>query len=204
MKGGARPATQPVTYIPNCSQPCTTRWMTSGDTDRSRAPPSPTGMPKWRKNCSKPLGRQPVTQTTLDHHFDKLAQAGFDDVRIAHGAVLRYIARDGSRITELADRARMTKQSMAELVEYLRARGYVELVPDPSDGRAKLVRLTPRGWKVHATLVASSGVFERKCAQALGEQKWRQLRSLLEEFAAWARTSTPQRGDRPPPPGADS
>ena len=140
----------------------------------------------------------------LDHHFDKLARAGFADVRIAHGAVLRYIARDGSRITELAERARMTKQSMAELVEYLRARGYVELVPDPSDGRAKLVRLTARGWKVHATLVASSGVFERKCAQGLGEQKWRQLRSLLEEFAAWARASAPDQASRPVAPEADA
>jgi DNA-binding MarR family transcriptional regulator len=134
-------------------------------------------------------------EAMLDHHFTKLAQAGFADVRIAHGAVLRYIAREGSRITELADRARMTKQSMAELVEYLRARGYVELVPDPSDGRAKLVRLTARGWKVHATLVAISGIFEKQCAQGLGEEKWRQLRALLAEFAAWARASAPAQPD---------
>jgi DNA-binding MarR family transcriptional regulator len=146
------------------------------------------------------LLRTPV-EVMLDHHFDKLAEAGFADVRIAHGAVLRHIARDGSRITELAERARVTKQSMAELVEYLRARGYVELVPDPHDGRAKLVRLTARGWKVHATLVAISGVFERKCAEGLGEHKWQQLRSLLEEFAAWAKASAPDGGARHGPRG---
>ena len=37
-------------------------------------------------------------------------------------------------------------QAMGELVDYLEARGYVERLPDPSDGRAKLVRLTERGW----------------------------------------------------------
>ena len=127
-------------------------------------------------------------QALLDHVFGKLGEAGFDDVRPAHGAVLRNIARDGSRITELAERARMTKQSMAELVEYLRKRGYIELVSDESDGRAKLVRLTARGWKVHGTLVRSSREFETECARSLGVEKWRRLRALLEELAAWSRT----------------
>ena len=127
-------------------------------------------------------------EAMLDHHFARLAAAGFDDVRVAHGAVLRNLSREGSRITDLAKRARVTKQSIAELVEYLRRRGYVELVPDPSDGRAKLVRLTERGWRVHATLVGSGPAFERQCEQTLGAAKWRQLKALLHEFAERTRT----------------
>ena len=50
----------------------------------------------------------------------------------------------------LADRARMTKQSMTELVAHLERHGYVERVPDPADGRAKLVRATGRGREVYA------------------------------------------------------
>lgn len=126
-------------------------------------------------------------EAMLEHNFGKLSKIGFDDVRPAHGAVLRHIARDGSRITELAERARMTKQSMAELVEYLHKRRYVELVPDPSDGRAKLVKLTERGWKMHDALVKASYDFEKECTRALGEAKWRQLRNLLEEFAGWSK-----------------
>lgn len=126
-------------------------------------------------------------EAMLDHNYAALAKAGFDDLRPAQGAVLRHMTRDGMRITELAVRARMTKQSMAELIEYLRKRRYVELVPDPHDGRAKLVTLTDRGWKVHGMLVKISRAFERECARDLGEDKWRQLRGLLEEFAAWAR-----------------
>jgi DNA-binding MarR family transcriptional regulator len=123
-------------------------------------------------------------ETLLDHVYEELAKAGYVELRVAHGAVFRHISREGSRITALAARARITKQSMAELVEYLRKSGYVELVADPTDGRAKLVRLTARGWKVHRALVHSSEAFERKCARSLGEQRWRQFRELLQEFAA--------------------
>jgi len=126
----------------------------------------------------------------LEHVFGQLAKAGFNDVRPAHGAVLRNIAREGNRITELADRAHMTKQSMAELIEYLRNRGYLELSPDPHDGRAKLARLTARGWEVHKILVRSSQEFEKQCARSMGEAKWRELRSLLQEFATLTRSST--------------
>jgi DNA-binding MarR family transcriptional regulator len=69
----------------------------------------------------------------------------------------------------------------------LRKRRYVDLVPDPRDGRAKLVRLTQRGWKVHAMLVSISREFETECARGLGKEKWGQLHALREEFAAWAR-----------------
>jgi DNA-binding MarR family transcriptional regulator len=148
-------------------------------------------------------------EALLDHVFDRLGKAGFDDVRPAHGAVLRNIAREGTRITELAERARMTKQSMAELVEHLRERGYLELAPDPSDGRAKLARLTGRGWKVHGALVRSSREFEKDCARSMGKNKWRELRALLEEFAAWSRSYTrarpgaaPGNGKKKPAPGS--
>ena len=124
-------------------------------------------------------------EAMLDHNFARLAEAGFVDLRPAHGAVLRHIAREGSRVTELAERARMTKQSMAELVEYLRRRNYVELVRDPSDGRAKLVQLTRRGWHVHNTLARASHDFERECARGIGTDNWNQLRALLEQFATW-------------------
>ena len=52
---------------------------------------------------------------------------------------------EGSRLTELAERARMTKQSVGEVATDLEQRGYVERVPDPADGRAKIIRLTERG-----------------------------------------------------------
>ncbi len=130
-----------------------------------------------------------VLDALHDHVFSELAKAGYDEVRLAHGAVFRHLSREGSRVTTLAERARMTKQSMAELVEYLRTRGYVELAADPTDGRAKLVKLTSRGWKVHDALVRLSTAFEKEATRTLGEDKWRQFRQVLAETAAWSQAS---------------
>ena len=118
--------------------------------------------------------------------YRDLGEAGFSAVRPAHGAVLRNIAREGSRVTEMAERAGMTKQSMAELIEYLRARGYVELARDPSDGRAKLARLTAQGWKLHDALVRRSREFEHQCARGIGRENWSQFRALLQRVADWS------------------
>ena len=64
--------------------------------------------------------------------------------------VLQYLDDAGTRVSVLAERAQITKQSMAELVAHLERHGYVERVPDPADGRAKLVRATDRGRAVFA------------------------------------------------------
>ena len=109
---------------------------------------------------------------------------GFQDLRIAHGAVFRNIAAGGSRITDLAARARMTKQSMAELVAYLNKQGYVEVSTDPDDRRSKLVRLTDRGMEVFNALAAASFGFEEDCARLIGRAKWERFKGLLTEVAA--------------------
>lgn len=75
---------------------------------------------------------------------DGLAAAGYPDIRPTHGIVFELIA-EGCRLTELADRAGMTKQSMGELVEHLVSNGYLERRPDPADRRARIIGLTTTG-----------------------------------------------------------
>jgi DNA-binding MarR family transcriptional regulator len=88
-------------------------------------------------------------QSLIRSVLDGLAREGYGDVQPAHFApmVALWDAPDGLRATELAARAKITKQSMGELVEQLAARGYVERVPDPQDGRAWRIRMTSRGRK---------------------------------------------------------
>jgi DNA-binding MarR family transcriptional regulator len=85
-------------------------------------------------------------------------------------------------VSVLAERAQITKQSMAELVAHLERHGYVERVPDPSDGRAKLVRATPRGGEVYAIAREFVAELEAEWTKRLGASKMRQLRDLLEEL----------------------
>jgi DNA-binding MarR family transcriptional regulator len=111
--------------------------------------------------------------------YGALAESGFPDIRPAHGVVFRFILPGGSRASDMAERAHMTKQSMAYLVDYLAERGYVTFVPDPSDGRAKLVRLTDRGEAALERLLAISRDTEAEVARLLGEGDLTHLRGLL-------------------------
>jgi DNA-binding MarR family transcriptional regulator len=110
-------------------------------------------------------------------------ELGYDDVRPAHGAVFAHVAGEGSRLTDLAERAMLTKQSMQYLVDDLERLGYVERVPDPADRRAKLVRLTPRGRESTQAARESMAAVEADWQRRLGKRKMAHLRQLLEELA---------------------
>ena len=122
-------------------------------------------------------------EVLLDRVYSELVTHGFEDVRPANGNVFRYISPDGSRLTELADAVQITKQSMNYLVEYLHDRGYVEMIPDPTDGRAKLIHLTSQGQKVQQMAIQISRQVEAEWAAQLGQRKMTQLRRLLEELS---------------------
>ncbi len=81
--------------------------------------------------------------------FDALAferwSAGHPSIRRAHLQLMPHLDLAGTRITELARRAEISKQAVGQLVTDMEAGGYVERVPDPSDQRAKIVVLTKRG-----------------------------------------------------------
>jgi DNA-binding MarR family transcriptional regulator len=111
---------------------------------------------------------------------DELARRGHPDVRAPHGEVFGYLDDDGTHVSVLAERAQMTKQSMAELVAHLERHRYVERVPDPADRRAKLVRATPRGRQVYAIAREVVSDLEAEWGRRLGKRRLRQLRELLE------------------------
>jgi DNA-binding MarR family transcriptional regulator len=115
--------------------------------------------------------------------YRQLAETGFADIRPAHSSVFRHILPSGSRVTELADRADMTKQSMAYLVNYLHEHGYVRLTPDPQDGRAKIVHLTERGIAFQEAAITLSRRAESDIANQLGAREMDKLRQLLDRMA---------------------
>ena len=112
----------------------------------------------------------------------RIAQRGHPEVRPPHGNVFGFLDDRGNQVSELARRAQITKQSMADLVGHLERHGYVERVPDPEDRRAKLVRATPRGREVYAVARAAIAEIEREWTARLGDRKMRQLRELLQEL----------------------
>jgi DNA-binding MarR family transcriptional regulator len=113
---------------------------------------------------------------------EALEEAGMGDLRRAHHPVLQHLDEEGSRVTDLADRMRVTKQAVAYLVDYLERRGYLDRVPDPYDGRAALLRRTERAWEVHRIARRVVEDVQREWADHLGEARMRELRALLKDL----------------------
>jgi len=111
-----------------------------------------------------------------------LAAAGFDDIRPAHTAVFQHIEAGGSRLTDLAERAQITKQSMGYLVDHLERCGYLERRPDPTDRRAALICLTERGWEQVRAALAIIAALEAEWEIALGAERMEHLRDMLGEL----------------------
>jgi len=123
-------------------------------------------------------------EATLRQVVAGLEAAGFGDVRPAHFTVFQHMPPEGIRLTALAEAALLTKQTMGYLVDDLEALGYVERVPDPTDRRAKLVRLTTRGWEVDRTVREVIKQIEADWAQRLGEEEYQHLTRLLRALIA--------------------
>ena len=112
-----------------------------------------------------------------------LRDAGFPDLRSAHAPIFMGIAPEGSRVSELAVRARMTKQAAGELIRYLAERGFLTVAPDPSDRRAKRVELTERGWDAIMVGERVIAEFEAWLARQLGTEDVARLRQILITIA---------------------
>jgi DNA-binding MarR family transcriptional regulator len=114
----------------------------------------------------------------------ELEQSEFGDIRPTHGCVFRFVQGQGLRLTEIAERAKLTKQSVGEIVDDLVDRGYAQRIPDPDDRRAKLICLTERGETAQAHGRKLFAKVEQRWAERYGAERIAALRELLEEIAA--------------------
>jgi DNA-binding MarR family transcriptional regulator len=126
---------------------------------------------------------QQVKHAAIEKMFGRMAEAGFGDVREGHGCVFGFIDLEhGSRLTGLAERAGLTKQAVGEAVAELERKGYVERVPDPDDGRAKIIKLTERGREACLTGRRLFAEVEQEWAEQLGPELVGGLREAAERI----------------------
>ena len=118
----------------------------------------------------------------IQEYSQWLTASPYKNIQPAHAAALQPLWQKphGLRLTELAQIARITKQSMGALVDSLEAAGYVERVDDPDDGRAWRVRLTTRGRAYGRDVRKFSRQFEARIAGQLGTEKLEEFRSTLQ------------------------
>jgi DNA-binding MarR family transcriptional regulator len=118
-------------------------------------------------------------RSNLEH---QLKEKGFVDVSPSHGWIFHNTKEEGSRITELAAIAKITKQSMSALAAQLEKAGYVKKKTDTTDKRAWLLVLTPKGKKVKEVGHEINFQFEKNWEQKLGRKDYIQLRTLLSKL----------------------
>lgn len=118
---------------------------------------------------------------------EELARRGFADLRPALLAVGPHLRTEGSRVTELAERTLLTKATVVHTVDELERLGYVRRMPDPTDGRAKLVVPTERGRAAERAGREAIAQIRAAWAQLLGEGELEQLESSLRRLrsALW-------------------
>lgn len=119
------------------------------------------------------------------------------EIRAAHTALLPHIDWEGTRITDLAERLGVTKQAVSPLVDELEDMGALVKIPDPRDGRAKLVVFSEEGQRGLVEGMTLLGQLESEFAAAIGQKKVELLgailRDLLEHLDALERAHPAER-----------
>ncbi len=116
-----------------------------------------------------------------------LEERGYPDVRPGHASVFLHVdRRSGTRLTQLAHRARMSKQGMMLVVDDLESRGYVRRAPDPDDARAKVVKLTAHGRRAATECRKAVQALETRTRRLLGERRYEVLQEALDAIATSA------------------
>jgi DNA-binding MarR family transcriptional regulator len=120
-----------------------------------------------------------------------LTAAGFGDIRPAHANVFPFVPPEGITVSELAELARVRKQTMAQAVGQLERMGYVERRANAADRRSRLVFLTARGRSVPPVTHATAAQVEERWAELIGPAELETLRSALLDLLRGLRADRP-------------
>lgn len=126
-------------------------------------------------------------------------EAGYTNLRQSHLQVFGNIDWTGTRLTDLAARAAMTRPSMLELVDELEKAGYLERRPDDRDGRAKLICLTRDGRRVVAQALRAVRQIENTYANEVGTARFEEACLTLQELIRQGSMSTARLKPSSPP-----
>lgn len=124
-----------------------------------------------------------VWEDAIPEVHDGLTAAGFDDIRPSHRNLLRHVLTGELRPSELAARLGMSKQAANDVLREFEAGGYITLVPDPEDGRAKRIQATERGMALTKTASEISGQIVRRWADRVGDRRFARFEEILRELA---------------------
>jgi DNA-binding MarR family transcriptional regulator len=113
---------------------------------------------------------------------EPMADRGYGDIRRPHLQIWGNLAGQGRRLTELAARAELSLSATSELVNELEALGYLHRVPDPHDGRAKLIVPTDRGARALNDAAVRVAEIEDHWGRLVGHDRFNDACHVLNEL----------------------
>ncbi len=118
----------------------------------------------------------------IDADLRRLASDEMRHLRGSHGRILDLLGNEGTRPSALAADAWITKQAISQRIRELEEAGLVETTPDPTDGRAVVVKRTAEGDQVRASAVATIRAAETEWANLVGPDRYATFRQVIDEL----------------------
>tara|TARA_R110000823_G_scaffold305166_4_gene427164 strand:+ start:9936 stop:10445 length:510 start_codon:yes stop_codon:yes gene_type:complete len=113
--------------------------------------------------------------------YSELLLRGYTEIRASHIAVFANLGLGAVRITELAERARVTQQAMGKMLKEIERLGYVSRDVDSGDKRAREIRLTVRGMQLALDSLEAHRKVYAYYAGKIGQEPLQQLEDSLRE-----------------------
>ena len=127
-----------------------------------------------------------TTETMNRTMAERIRSRGFEDFQPSFTGVLVHIDTEGTRVGAIASRMGVSRQAASQRLQEIETRGYIERVPDPSDGRATIARHTPAGRRLLLTAIEVMLGIEDEYEAILGRDGLNRLKRLLTRLAAEA------------------
>tara|TARA_R110002073_G_scaffold311550_3_gene482645 strand:- start:253 stop:750 length:498 start_codon:yes stop_codon:yes gene_type:complete len=115
-----------------------------------------------------------------------LQEKGFKDIRSSHISLLRHIDSNGTRITDIAERAGITKQAVGQLIKICESLDLVSTTVDNLDRRAKIVAFTEYGRKLIAEQQTILSDIDDAIREKVGDKEFYELRDHLIQLSDWS------------------
>ena len=140
--------------------------------EKTEAPPDHIGWRLWQASRA--------WQTEFAAAMRAAGHGWFTEAR---AGLLGHIERSGMRQSALIERSAISKQAIQQLLDGLEAEGIVERLPDPQDGRGKLVRYTRKGLDALRDGDRVKMEIERRYVDRIGEERFTALMGALRALA---------------------
>ena len=119
-----------------------------------------------------------------DHDMARLTASITKPLRGSHGRLLSLVPEEGIRPSEIAADAWITKQAVGTRLREMEELGWIEIGPDPADGRAVIVKRTAAGTRIRRAARKAIEALEAEWADAVGPDRYRVFRTVMDELGS--------------------